>query len=121
MKIARIYNDDEGKSHFGEIDIPLKDGGPIGLLSEKFVADKIISMETPADYDFIWHLAPARQLLFILKGRAEFTVSNGERHVFGSGDVILLEDTEGEGHCSKAMYNEVRHSIFVTLDEGVEF
>ena len=91
------------------------------MLSEKFGADKIIFRETPADYDFKWHPAPARQLLFILKGRAEFTVSNGERHVFGAGDVLLLEDTEGEGHCSRAMYNEVRHSIFVTLDEGVTF
>jgi len=119
MKITRIYNDEAGKSHFGEVEIALKDGGPIGMLSEKFGADKIIFRETPADYDFKWHPAPARQLLFILKGRAEFTVSNGERHVFGAGDVLLLEDTEGEGHCSRAMYNEVRHSIFVTLGEGV--
>ncbi len=52
------------------------------MLSEKFGADKIIFRETPADYDFKWHPAPARQLLFIIKGRAEFTVSNGERHVF---------------------------------------
>ncbi len=42
MKIKRIYNDNEGKSHFGEVTINLKDGGPIGLLSEKFSADKII-------------------------------------------------------------------------------
>ena len=42
MKIARIYHDNHGKSHFGEVDIVLNDGGPIGLLSEKFGADKII-------------------------------------------------------------------------------
>jgi len=121
MKIARIYNDEHGKSHFGEVDIPLSDGGPIGLLSEKYSVDKIIFRETPADYDFKWHPAPARQLLFIIKGRAEFTVSNGESRVFGTGDVLLLEDTEGDGHCSKALYNEVRHSIFVTLDESTTF
>ena len=28
MKITRIYNDAEGKSHFGEVEIALKDGGP---------------------------------------------------------------------------------------------
>ncbi|MEG3766453.1 hypothetical protein [Alteromonas sp. 14N.309.X.WAT.G.H12] len=121
MKIKRIYHDDEGKSHFGEVDIPLSDGGPIGLLSERFDAGTVIFRETPADYDFKWHPAPARQLLFILKGRAEFTVSTNERHVFGAGDVLLLEDTEGEGHCSRAMYNEVRHSIFVTLPDHVTF
>lgn len=95
MKIPRIYHDEHGKSHFGEADIPLTDGGPIGLLSEKIPAGSIIFRETPADYNFKWHPAPARQLLFILKGRAEFTVSSGERHVFGAGDVLLLEDTEG--------------------------
>lgn len=121
MKIPRIYHDKDGKSHFGEANIPLADGGPIGLLSDKFPAGSIIFRETPADYDFKWHPAPARQLLFIIKGRAEFTVSNGERHVYGAGDVLLLEDTEGEGHCSKAMYNEIRHSIFVTLPDNVQF
>ena len=121
MNITRIYNDEYGKSHFGEITIPLKDGGPIGLLSEKFDADKIIFRETPSDYDFKWHTAPARQLLFIIKGRAEFTVSNGEQREFGAGDVLLLEDTEGQGHCSKTLNNEVRHSIFVTLPDETIF
>lgn len=115
MKIDRIYNDSKGKSHFGEIAISLADGGPIGLLSEKFPAGTVIFRETPADYDFKWHPAPARQLLFIIKGSAEFTVSSGEKRSYGAGAVLLLDDTEGEGHCSKALNNEVRHSIFVTL------
>lgn len=118
MIIPRIYNDEDGKSHFGEIDIELKDGGPIGLLSEKFPAGSVIFRETPADYDFKWHPAPTRQLLFIIKGSAEFTVSNGDTRTWGAGDVVLLEDTEGQGHCSKALNNEVRHSIFVTLPES---
>lgn len=119
MKIKRIYNDDSGKSHFGEVEIELADGGPIGLLSEKYPAGSVIFRETPADYDFKWHPAPARQLLFIIKGGAEFMVSNGDTWVAGAGDVLLLEDTEGQGHCSKALNNEVRHSIFVTLPDGI--
>lgn len=119
MKIPRIYNDAQGLSYFSEVDIDLADGGPIGLLSKKFPAGSVIFRETPADYDFKWHPAPARQLLFIIKGQAEFTVSNGDTLVLGGGDVLLLEDTEGQGHCSKALNNEVRHSIFVTLPEGL--
>jgi len=119
MKIPRIYADKDGNSVFDEIDIPLADGGPIGLLSEKFFADSVIFRETPADYDFKWHPAPARQLLFILKGSAEFTVSNGDTKVLSGGDVLLLEDTHGQGHCSRALNNEIRHSIFVTLPEGL--
>jgi quercetin dioxygenase-like cupin family protein len=89
------------------------------LLSEKFTAGSVIFRETPADYHFEWHPAPARQLLFIMKGGVEFTVSNGEKRRFGDGDVILLEDTHGQGHCSKAVNDEVRHSIFVTLPDGL--
>ncbi|MDT0596174.1 AraC family ligand binding domain-containing protein [Glaciecola petra] len=119
MIIPRIYHTKEGLSAFGEIDIPLTDGGPIGMLSEKYPAGSVIFRETPADYDFKWHPAPARQLLFIIRGSAEFTVSNGEQRIYGAGDVLLLEDTEGQGHCSKALNNEVRHSIFVTLPEAL--
>lgn len=121
MKFTRIYNDEEGKSHFGELELELKDGGPIGFLSERFPAGDIIFRETPSDYDFKWHPAPQRQLLFIIKGRCEFKVSSGETRQFGGGDLLLLEDTEGEGHCSKALFNEVRHSIFVTISEDVTF
>jgi hypothetical protein len=48
-------------------------------------------------------------------------VLSGEIRQFGAGDVVLLEDTVGEGHCSKALFNEVRHSIFVTVPEDVVF
>jgi len=119
MRIPRIYADEQGNSIFDDIDMPLADGGPIGLLSEKFPAGSVIFRETPADYHFKWHPAPARQLLFIIKGSAEFTVSNGETRVLGAGSVLLLEDTHGQGHCSRALNNEVRHSIFVTLPEGL--
>lgn len=119
MKIPRISADEHGNSIFDDVSISLADGGPIGLLSEKFPAGSVIFRETPADYNFQWHPAPARQLLFIMKGSAEFTVSNGDTRILGAGDVLLLEDTKGQGHCSRALNNEVRHSIFVTLPEGL--
>lgn len=121
MQITRIWNDDEGRSHFGVVDIDLGDGGPIGLLSKRFAVGHAIFRETPPDYRFEWHPAPQRQLMFILKGGVEFKVSSGETRRFAGGDVLLLEDTQGQGHCSCAVNNEVRHSVFVTLGDGVTF
>jgi len=74
-------------------------------------------------YFILWLflIGQQRQLLFIIKGRCEFKVSSGETRQFGAGDVLLLEDPEGEGHCSKALFNEVRHSIFVTVPEDMVF
>ncbi|TPE53375.1 cupin domain-containing protein [Maribrevibacterium harenarium] len=121
MQITRIFNDEQGNSHFGTVQIEVSDGGPIGMLSKRFEVGQMLFRETPADYDFKWHPAPQRQLLFIIKGRCEFMVSSGETRQFGAGDVLLLEDTEGQGHCSKALFNEVRHSIFITLPDDVRF
>lgn len=59
--------------------------------------------------------------MFIIKGCVEFIVLDGERYVFGVGDVLLLEDIEGEGYCLKVMYNEVRYFIFVIFVLDVIF
>ena len=116
MKIYKIYSDSEGESHFGEIELPLKDSGAIGFLSETLPATGIIFRETPGDYDYPWHNAPRRQYVIILEGEVDFTVSSGETRRFGGGDVVLLEDTEGKGHYSKAVNGQIRKSIFVPTD-----
>ncbi len=116
MKITRIYTDTAGETHFGEVDIPLKDAGAIGLLSELEEATGIIFRETLGDYDYTWHNTPRRQYVIMLAGGVDFTVSAGETRRFGTGDVVLLEDTTGKGHVSQAVDGQRRKSIFVTLD-----
>jgi hypothetical protein len=46
----------------------------------------------------------------------ELTASDGERRVIGPGEVILVEDTTGKGHRSKAVSGQIRHSIFIPVD-----
>jgi len=116
MQIWRVYSDVQGETHFSEIEIDLKDAGPIGLLSELESASSIIFRETSENYDYQWHNTPRRQYVIILAGRVDFTVSDGECRRFGAGDVVLLEDVSGKGHCSQAVNGERRKSIFVTLD-----
>lgn len=116
MKITRIYADAAGETHFGEIDIPLEDAGAIGILSQLQEATGIIFRETAGDYDFSWHNTPRRQYVIMLAGAVDFTVSDGETRRFGDGEVVLLEDTSGKGHVSKAVQGQPRQSIFVTLD-----
>lgn len=116
MKITRIYTNEEGHSCFGEVDIPLKEAGSIGSLSDLFNVTGIIFRETPGDYDYLWHNAPRRQYLINLEGEVDCTVYGGETRRFGPGDVVLLEDIYGDGHCSKAVNGQSRKSIFVTLD-----
>ena len=42
--------------------------------------------------------------------------SDGETRIIGAGEVILVEDTHGKGHCSKAIEGKMRHSIFVPIE-----
>ena len=47
------------------------------------------------------HPIPRRLLFAFLRGAVEITASDGIVRVFRSGDVLLAEDTWGEGHASR--------------------
>ena len=46
----------------------------------------------------------------------KITASDGESRVIGAGEVILVEDTTGKGHLSKAVEGKLRHSIFIPIE-----
>lgn len=117
MKITRIYAGSDGESHFEDIHIPLQDAGDIGSLSRVFPATGVIFRETDGHYDYHWHNAPCRQLVLMLEGGVEIEASDGEKRIFDSGDILLAEDISGRGHISKAVNQQARKSVFITLDQ----
>ncbi|HUP19562.1 MAG TPA: hypothetical protein VM778_06380 [Gemmatimonadota bacterium] len=118
MRIARVWADEAGITHFDEVEIPLADAGEIGRLSETFPAVGVVFRENDPDYDFDWHPAPRRQLVVLLDGAIEIEVGDGEVRRFAGGDVVLLEDTEGRGHRTRNVEASRRRSLFVALGEG---
>lgn len=116
LTVTRIYTGDDNQSHFEELEIELEDAGPVGHLSKTYPATGIIFRETDGDYDFDWHNAPQRQYIIVLEGMLEVTIGDGTKRVFQAGDVVLAEDTEGQGHISQAVDNKPRKSIFITID-----
>ena len=116
MKITRITTDEDGISRFEDQTLELQDSGPIGLLSEKIPATGVIFRETVPSYDYDWHPVPQRQFIIMLEGELEVEVGSGEKRHFSAGDVMLFEDTTGQGHRSRTTNNQVRKTIFVTLD-----
>jgi hypothetical protein len=116
VRITRVYADAAGESHFGELDVPLEDAGPIGRLSERLPVRSIIFRENDADYDFDWHCAPQRQYILMLDGEIELETSDGEKQRFRGGDILLVEDISGRGHRTRTVNNQPRRSVFVTLD-----
>ena len=116
MKITRLYTGPDGKSHFEDINIPLTNIKGAQTMSEQKYATGIIFRETSGAYDLDFHNAPRRQYIINLEGGVEITVGDGTSRVFGPGDVFLAEDTTGQGHISRAVNNQLRKSIYVTLD-----
>lgn len=116
MKVTRLYTGDDGQSHFEDIDVPIFDHGDIGNLSELIPATGVIFRETSGDYHYEWHNAPRRQYIVMLEGEVDIEVGDGTRRVFQTGDLLLAEDTTGQGHLSRAVKGQPRKSLFLTLD-----
>jgi hypothetical protein len=116
MKIHHLYTDEQGESHFEDIDIAFVETTPSGRYSTRLPATGIIFRQVPPTYDLDWHNAPRRQYIINLDNGVQLTASDGEARVIGAGEVILVEDTSGKGHLSKAINDRLRHCIYVTLD-----
>jgi quercetin dioxygenase-like cupin family protein len=116
LKVVRLYTGPDNKSHFQDIEIPLKDGGKIGFLSEKMKATGVVFRITSGEYNYDFHPAPRRQYVVNLEGEVEIEVGDGTRRILRTGDILLAEDTTGQGHISRAVAGKPRKSLFITLD-----
>jgi len=116
MKVVRIYTGPDNKSHFEDLEIPLRDGGKVGFVSELRKATGLVFRETTGDYNYDFHTAPRRQYVVNLEGGVEIEVGDGTKRILGTGDILLAEDTTGQGHISRAVAGKPRRSLFITLD-----
>ena len=116
MRVVRLYTGPDNKSHFEDIQIPLKDAGKVGFISELYKATGVVFRETTGDYNYDFHPAPRRQYVVNLEGEVEIEVGDGTRRILRTGDILLAEDTTGQGHISRAVAGKPRKSLFITLD-----
>ena len=116
MKITRLYVDEKGESHFQDVEVEFEAPTPSGRVSARQKATGIIFREVPPDYDLDWHPAQRRQYIINLDAGVQLTASDGESRRIKAGEVVLVEDTWGKGHLSKAVDGKLRHCIFVPID-----
>ena len=117
MKVVRIYTGEDGESHFEDVEVPLRDLGAIGSISELEEATGIVFRETDGDYELGFHNAPRRQYVITLAGESEVEFGDGTKVRLYPGHILLAEDLEGQGHISRAVGSEDRISIFLPLAE----
>jgi hypothetical protein len=120
MNYTRIYCDATGESHFEDVSVPV---APVNLappapplnLAAPMRAERVILGEVPPAWASTWHPAPQRQFYFQLSGTLEVKVSDGQVRQFSPGSLVLLEDTMGEGHCTRVLGSAVVKAVFVQL------
>jgi len=116
----RLFTDNQGETHFEEIQSTLARvdfayGMPPLFVSEEIAAQASSFFGAPAGWESDWHPSSGRHLFAVLTGAWEVTASDGETRTFAKGDVLLVEDTTGKGHTSRVLGSEESIALLVQL------
>ena len=117
----RLIEDADGVSRFvdGEIHFQLEayspPAPPIGVHRMPH-ARGLAFIVLPAGAFEDWHPAPRRQFIFTLRGVVEVTSGSGEVRRLHPGSVILVEDTDGNGHTTRVVGDEDHFGVAVPLE-----
>jgi hypothetical protein len=115
VRIHNLYADENGETHFRDIEIEFTESGPDGTTSKVFPATGIIFRTTPGDWLFNWHRTTRRQYVVNLDAPHQVTASDGETRIIGQGEIYLVEDLHGKGHLSQGL-GQFRHSLIIPID-----
>ena len=122
---TRVYTGDDNLSHFEDLGFDYGDlsgartptalgveavsaspGKVIGAVFRKFALGNSGN-----------HLAPRKQYAIVLTGSLVVQTGDGEERRFGPGQVLLLDDTTGEGHLSTFSHDEPCKCLVVQIGD----
>lgn len=123
VKYTRIYSDEAGESHFEDISVdvlPVDFAPPAAPLNLAVPIDseRMILCSVPVGWVGDWHPTPRRQFYFQMSGELEVQVSDGEIRRFSAGSLVLLSDTSGKGHLTRALGSSEVDAVFIQLPES---
>ena len=122
VKYTRLSADDQGISHFEDLEFALSEAdfappaAPLNV-SAPFAVAQCLFASVPQNWDGGWHPAPRRQFWMQIAGELEVEAGDGERRRFGPGSVVLLEDVSGKGHVTRVVGHGPAGGVFVQLRE----
>lgn len=118
MKVTRIYTGEDGQSHFEDLEVPLGPGR-VGSVSALVPGAGTIFRLTQRGWSEEFHNAPRRQFVVTLSGAAEISCGDGTTRRFGPGDIMLADDTTGQGHITRELEEE-RRSLFLPVADDFD-
>ena len=108
VNIVRLYTDPDGESHFVEeilntAAVDFAPPAPFLYMAAPFETKRLVFLLVPEGWYGDLHPAPNRQMMVLVEGALEVTVSDGEVRRFKPGDTVLVEDTFGKGHATRSV------------------
>ena len=112
MKATRLFTGKDGQSHFEDIEIPIVFGSWGGGSSDPIETQHVMFGEIEIT-EIPKHNSPCSQYVIMLQGAMEIEIGDGTRRIFKEGEVLLAEDTTGEGHMTRAASDGLRRYLVI--------
>jgi hypothetical protein len=122
---TRLSPDQDGMSHFEELEVELLPGFAVPPAEPLHFADFVrLGQSRWIGGSSGWrgdapHPVPRRMLVIPIQGEFEVTTGDGTTRRFKSGDVVMAEDTWGSGHSSQITGGAESISLFIELSDAV--
>jgi len=122
VRYVEIFADDEGISHFRDVEIELTVGdiAPPALpveLSPFRAATEVGFISVPSAWVGGWHQPPTDGYIFVLSGEVQIEVGDGEIRRFPQGSVWLHKDRNGRGHNTSVVSSEDAKLVMVKFPD----
>ncbi len=118
MRIIRLHVDEEGRSRFDDVDLPSE--GTNEVLKTTYLPGTegvflrtLTAASNPGSEQF--HTALRRQYAVNLSGKMEMWLKDGSRRLIVPGDIIMTEDTHGDGHAARTLGDEPRITLYLPM------
>jgi hypothetical protein len=114
MKMTRLFTGSDEQSHFEDVSIELF-SNPFGKNSQAFPVQSLLLGEIEMK-EVSWHNPPFPQYVVMLEGWMEIEVGDGTKRIFKEGEILLAEDTTGQGHITRAASEGARRYMVMPVD-----
>jgi hypothetical protein len=122
---TRVYCSDDGISHFEELDFDYTESSGAQTPRARGVEAATASPGNVLDAVFRRfalgnsgkHPAPRKQYAIVLTGSLVIQTGDGEERSFGPGQVLLFDDTSGEGHLSTFSSDEHCKALLIPIGD----
>ncbi|MDF1796034.1 MAG: hypothetical protein P1U63_05810 [Coxiellaceae bacterium] len=118
--LTRLITGKDNQSHFIDEALSYEKIYPQWDLkvSQSFAIEQgeVVIWQTTDKFELDWVNAPRKQFFIYLSGLVEIEVASGEKRRFKKGDVLLVEDCDGQGHITRII--EPMTAVVVGCGDG---